>query len=158
MKASTAQSSIRRAGTGSNAGLPSIPKTERAHATTRTPCLPVSSLMIAGNRMSPSHATKRGRRHRYYVSQAMLQGRKGMWGPSPGSQRWSSNDGSPMRCEAPHPRTLASVRFKRRRSVNCLTVRLPPSTAPRSAHRPVYPILAPTFLPPSSASRSAAQH
>jgi DNA invertase Pin-like site-specific DNA recombinase len=29
-----------------------------------------------GNRMSPSHATKRGRRHRYYVSQAMLQGRK----------------------------------------------------------------------------------
>ena len=29
-----------------------------------------------GNRMSPSHATKRGRRYRYYVSQAILQGRK----------------------------------------------------------------------------------
>jgi site-specific DNA recombinase len=29
-----------------------------------------------GNRMSPSHATKRGRRYRYYVSQALLQGRK----------------------------------------------------------------------------------
>src|SRR5271166_2612515 len=29
-----------------------------------------------GNRMSPSHATKGGRRWRYYVSQAMLQGRK----------------------------------------------------------------------------------
>jgi site-specific DNA recombinase len=29
-----------------------------------------------GNRMSPSHATKRGRRWRYYVSQAVLQGRK----------------------------------------------------------------------------------
>lgn len=28
------------------------------------------------NRMSPSHATKRGRRFRYYVSQAILQGRK----------------------------------------------------------------------------------
>jgi DNA invertase Pin-like site-specific DNA recombinase len=29
-----------------------------------------------GNRMSPSHATKKGRRWRYYVSQAILQGRK----------------------------------------------------------------------------------
>ena len=29
-----------------------------------------------GNRMSPSHATKGGRRWRYYVSQAILQGRK----------------------------------------------------------------------------------
>ena len=29
-----------------------------------------------GNRMSPSHAAKRGRRWRYYVSQAILQGRK----------------------------------------------------------------------------------
>jgi site-specific DNA recombinase len=28
------------------------------------------------NRMSPSHATKRGRRYRYYISQAILQGRK----------------------------------------------------------------------------------
>src|SRR5271167_2015783 len=29
-----------------------------------------------GNRMSPSHATKGGRRYRYYVSQAILQGRQ----------------------------------------------------------------------------------
>jgi hypothetical protein len=29
-----------------------------------------------GNRMSPSHAAKGGRRYRYYVSQAILQGRK----------------------------------------------------------------------------------
>jgi site-specific DNA recombinase len=29
-----------------------------------------------GNRMSPSHATKRGRRYRYYVSQVIFQGRK----------------------------------------------------------------------------------
>jgi site-specific DNA recombinase len=29
-----------------------------------------------GNRMSPSHATKRGRRYRYYVSRAILQGQK----------------------------------------------------------------------------------
>jgi site-specific DNA recombinase len=29
-----------------------------------------------GNRMSPSHANKGGRRYRYYVSQAILQGRK----------------------------------------------------------------------------------
>jgi DNA invertase Pin-like site-specific DNA recombinase len=30
-----------------------------------------------GNRMSPSHANKRGVRYRYYVSQALLQGRRG---------------------------------------------------------------------------------
>lgn len=30
----------------------------------------------AGNRMSPSHAVKRGKRYRYYVSQAILQHRK----------------------------------------------------------------------------------
>src|SRR6478672_731563 len=29
-----------------------------------------------GNRMSPSHANKRGARYRYYVSQALLQNRK----------------------------------------------------------------------------------
>ena len=29
-----------------------------------------------GNRMSPGHAAKGGRRWRYYVSQAILQGRK----------------------------------------------------------------------------------
>ena len=29
-----------------------------------------------GNRMSPSHAAKGGRRWRHYVSQAVLQGRK----------------------------------------------------------------------------------
>ena len=29
-----------------------------------------------GNRMSPSYTTRKGRRHRYYVSQAVLQGRK----------------------------------------------------------------------------------
>jgi hypothetical protein len=48
MKAFMPRSSITRAGIGSNANLPSIPKTERAYATTLTPCLPVSYLMIAG--------------------------------------------------------------------------------------------------------------
>jgi hypothetical protein len=48
MKVFMPRSSITRAGTGSNASLPRIPKTERAHATTLTPCLPVSSLMIVG--------------------------------------------------------------------------------------------------------------
>ena len=41
-----------------------------------------------GNRMSPSHATKGGRRYRYYVSQAILQGRKagcGVRRPCPGN-------------------------------------------------------------------------
>ncbi len=35
----------------------------------------------AGNRMSPSHTSKRGRRHRYYVSRAVLQRRHELAGP-----------------------------------------------------------------------------
>ena len=35
----------------------------------------------AGNRMTPSHSTKGGRRHRYYVSQALLQRRPELAGP-----------------------------------------------------------------------------
>jgi hypothetical protein len=38
MKAFMPRSSITRAGTGSNASLPTIPKTEQAYATTRKPC------------------------------------------------------------------------------------------------------------------------
>jgi site-specific DNA recombinase len=37
----------------------------------------------AGNRMSPAHANKAGRRYRYYVSQALLQGRKADAGSQP---------------------------------------------------------------------------
>ena len=53
------------------------------HATRRTGSRQNSDALLAGklfddrgNRMSPSHATKGGRRWRYYVSQAVLQGRK----------------------------------------------------------------------------------
>ena len=53
------------------------------HATRRTGSRQDSDALLAGklfddrgNRMSPSHATKDGRRWRYYVSQAILQGRK----------------------------------------------------------------------------------
>src|SRR3984957_17303923 len=53
------------------------------HATRRTGSRQDSDALLAsklfddrGNRMSPSHATKGGRRWRYYVSQAVLQGRK----------------------------------------------------------------------------------
>ena len=35
----------------------------------------------AGNRMTPSHSSKHGRRHRYYVSQAVLQRRPELAGP-----------------------------------------------------------------------------
>jgi site-specific DNA recombinase len=37
----------------------------------------------AGNRMTPTHALKKGIRYRYYVSQAVLQGRKGEAGSVP---------------------------------------------------------------------------
>jgi site-specific DNA recombinase len=56
-----------------------------------------------GNRMSPSHAAKGGRRWRYYVSQAILQGRKHEAGPSPGCRRWRSKPGSPRRRARPSP-------------------------------------------------------
>jgi site-specific DNA recombinase len=53
------------------------------HATRRTGSRQDSDALLAGklfddrgNRMSPSHATKGGRRWRYYISQAVLQGRK----------------------------------------------------------------------------------
>ena len=53
------------------------------HATRRTGSRQDSDALLAsklfddrGNRMSPSHVTKGGRRWRYYVSQALLQGRK----------------------------------------------------------------------------------
>ena len=76
MKAFMTRSSITRAGTGSNACLPSMPKTERARAKTSDALLAGKLFDDRGNRMSPSHATKRGCRYRYYVSQAILQGRK----------------------------------------------------------------------------------
>ena len=53
-----------------------MPKTERARAKTSDALLAGKLFDDRGNRMSPSHATKRGRRYRYYVSQAILQGRK----------------------------------------------------------------------------------
>src|ERR1700678_1658346 len=53
------------------------------HAQRRTGSRQDSDALLAsklfddrGNRMSPSHATKGGRRWRYYISQAVLQGRK----------------------------------------------------------------------------------
>jgi len=60
-----------------------------------------------GNRMSPSHAAKGGRRYRYYVSQAILQGRKHR---SPVCQRARLNSGSPMQYEAPLPYQTTGVR------------------------------------------------
>ena len=53
------------------------------HATRRTGSRQDSDALLVGklfddrgNRMSPSHSTKGGRRWRYYISQAVLQGRK----------------------------------------------------------------------------------
>jgi site-specific DNA recombinase len=53
-----------------------MPKTEQDGASTQTSWLAGKLFDDRGNRMSPSHATKRGRRYRYYVSQAILQGHK----------------------------------------------------------------------------------
>ena len=56
-----------------------------------------------GNRMSPSHAAKDGRRWRYYVSQAVLQGGNTRLDPSPGRRRSRSSDGSRKRCARRRP-------------------------------------------------------
>ena len=111
-----------------------------------------------GNRMSPSHATKRGRRYRYYVSQAILQGRK-------------ADAGSVARVPAMEleRRVVEAVRGaaptdRRERSIETQIIRRVsdrPDAAidsAASARRPAPSIPAPTFAPPSSASRSAAQH
>ena len=76
-----------------------------------------------GNRMSPSHATKRRTSIPLLCLAGDPPGSQGrMRGPSPVSRQWRSNDGSSRRCEAPRPRIVASVRSKRRSSVACLTV------------------------------------
>ena len=64
-----------------------------------------------GNRVSPSHATKRGRRWRYYVSQAVLEAASKMPGPSLASRRWRSNEGSAKRFEPSCPFLIVSVRW-----------------------------------------------
>ena len=53
-----------------------MPKTERARGKNSDALLAGKFFDDRGNLMSPSHATKGGRRYRYYVSQAVLQGRK----------------------------------------------------------------------------------
>jgi site-specific DNA recombinase len=76
MQAFRPRLSITRAGTGSNAGFAEHTK-DRAGSRRDSEALLAGKLFDdRGNRMSPSHATKRGRRYRYYVSQAILQGRK----------------------------------------------------------------------------------
>jgi site-specific DNA recombinase len=109
-----------------------------------------------GNRMSPSHATKRGHRYRYYVSQAILQGRKadvGSVAPAPAMelQRRIVEAVRGAASADPRERSIETQIIRRG-----LTVLSPPSTAPRSV-RPAPSIPAPTFAPPSSASRSAVQ-
>jgi site-specific DNA recombinase len=58
-----------------------------ANAITRKACARASDFLLtgllfdsAGNRMTPSHSRKKGVRYRYYVSQAILQSRKGQAG------------------------------------------------------------------------------
>src|SRR5271167_487250 len=75
MKAFMTRSSITRPGTESIACWPSMPNTQPARAKTLA-SLAGKVFDDRGNRMSPSHATKGGRRYRYYVSQAVLQGRE----------------------------------------------------------------------------------
>ena len=58
------------------AGWPSMRRAEQASRQSSDALLAGKLFDDRGNRMSPSHATKGGRRWRYYVSQAVLQGRK----------------------------------------------------------------------------------
>ncbi len=76
MKAFMTRLSITRPGTESNACSRSMPSAEQARAKTLDALLAGKLFDDRGNRMSPSHATKGGRRYRYYVSQAILQGRQ----------------------------------------------------------------------------------
>jgi site-specific DNA recombinase len=63
-----------------------------------------------GNRMSPSHAAKGGRRWRYYVSQAVLQGHKHEAGSvARVPRRWRSKPGSPRRRARPRPLPMGRV-------------------------------------------------
>jgi site-specific DNA recombinase len=99
------------------------------HATRRTGSRQDSDALLAGklfddrgNRMSPSHATKGGRRWRYYISQAVLQGRKHEVDPSPVCQRLESSDGSQRPCARPRPPPSGRV------GRNCIS-RRPAATA-----------------------------
>ena len=62
-----------------------------------------------GNRMSPSHAAKGGRRWRYYVSQASCKDANTRRDPSPACRRWRSSDGSQRRRARPRPPPIGRV-------------------------------------------------
>ena len=113
-----------------------------------------------GNRMSPSHAIKGGRRYRYYVSQAIPTGSPARCGV-PQSRRGDGDrttgrrdgargrDSIPMRAFDWRAERSARLRPSRRRR----RLLMPPQ-APRPR---ALSTLRPTSVPPSSASPSAAQ-
>jgi site-specific DNA recombinase len=98
-----------------------------------------------GNRMSPSHAAKGGRRWRYYVSQAVLQGRKHTRrDPSPGRRRWRSKPGSPRRRARPCPLPIGRVGSISRRQAAAAGQPILARCARATTNQP--------YAPPSSAS------
>jgi DNA invertase Pin-like site-specific DNA recombinase len=89
----------------------------RKHARLRTGALLAGRLFDdRGNRMSPGHANKKGVRYRYYVSQAVLQGRK-------------ERAGSVARAPAPDLEALVVTAL--REQLSPLPAQLP-SAAPRT--------------------------
>jgi site-specific DNA recombinase len=80
-----------------------------------------------GNRMSPSHATKRGRRYRYYVSRAILQGQKEDVGSVARVPALELERRVVDAVEARLPRILAAARWKRKTRIAYLVERLPAS-------------------------------
>src|SRR5271163_3136274 len=108
------------------------------HATRRTGSRQDSDVLLAGklfddrgNRMSPSHATKGGRRWRYYVSQAILQGRKQDAGSVRASRRRRSSEKYAKRCEQPCPIPIVSLRSDRK-AVNAAPI--------TPARQPTFPL------------------
>ena len=67
------RSSISRCGMRSRRSLPATPPSATDGGKTRQPSLLAGMLFDGdGNRMTPSHAVKKGTRYRYYVSRSLI--------------------------------------------------------------------------------------
>ena len=100
-----------------------------------------------GNRMSPSHAAKGGRRWRYYVSQAVLQGRKheaGSVARVPALEIEAT--GSPKRCARPRPLPIGRV------GMSCISRRRAAAARQPILQRCARATTMQPYAPPSSAS------
>ena len=99
-----------------------------------------------GNRMSPSHAVKRGRRWRYYVSQAVLQGRKHEAGSVARAPALEIERGSQKLCPRPRPLPIGTV------GMSCISRRRAATARQPILQRRTRATTMQPYAPPSSAS------